>query len=121
MRGTLLQEKTNAFRMEHHSPQGSLLFTATPPQPHILYPETPELGVWTAVNSQHTPVTNRRNGGLPDGAFAQGFKTVPVLKHPSSSCAVFETGLSNSSNKTCTCQLKPGLTPESGFDPERAG
>lgn len=40
MRGTLLQEKTNAFRMEHRSTQGSLFFTTTPPNPHILYPQT---------------------------------------------------------------------------------
>lgn len=71
MRGTLLQEKTNAFRMEHHSAQGSLLFTATPPTFCTL--KHLSLGVWLAANSQHTPVTNR-GMGLPDGAFAQGPK-----------------------------------------------
>lgn len=57
------------------------------------------LSLWTAPNSQHTPVTEG-GVGLPDGVFAQGFETA------SSSCAVFETGLSNSSNKTSICQLQ---------------
>lgn len=60
------------------------------------------LWVWTAANSQQWQTGGM---GLPDGVFAQGLKTA------SSSWAVFETGLSNSSNKTSTCQLKPGLTP----------
>lgn len=81
MRGTLLQEKTNAFRMKHHSPQGSLLFTATPPNPHILYPQTLEpLGLDCSKLPAHSSDKQEEWGSLMV-SLHRGLKQprVPVL------------------------------------------